>query len=198
MQCVRTSIDAGRSETGMVAEGLCNLQNLVSQLPSRPQYNGPRSLGLALLAPLLLLPQLMHLRWQGILMLIQADVTFQARTHCLAYSCFPQTSRMVSLCAVSGTLASFSITDCESSMVDKDILFSITYGRSSRSKAATSTGAPEGLVANCARHCYNGDVADVLGSLPRSNSFCKQVPCFRGPYQHAVQCLQGKLMGHFG
>lgn len=57
-----TSIDAGRSETGMMAEGFGHLQYLVSQLPGRAQYNCTRPLWLALLPLLLLLPQLVHLQ----------------------------------------------------------------------------------------------------------------------------------------
>ena len=59
---VHTSIDAGRSEAGVVAQRFSNLQNLISQLPSWAQYNCPGSLGLTLLPPLLLLPQLLHLQ----------------------------------------------------------------------------------------------------------------------------------------
>lgn len=63
-----TSIDAGRSETGMVAQGFGHLQNLVSQLSGWAQYNRPGSLGLALLPTLLLLLQLVHLQRQNIVM----------------------------------------------------------------------------------------------------------------------------------
>lgn len=58
---MRTSVDAGRSETGMVAQGFGHLQNLVSQLSGWAQDNRPGSLRLALLPTLLLLPQLVHL-----------------------------------------------------------------------------------------------------------------------------------------
>ena len=60
--CVCTSVDASRSETGVVAQGFSHLQDLVSQFSGWAQHNRPGSLGLALLPPLLLLPQLLHLQ----------------------------------------------------------------------------------------------------------------------------------------
>lgn len=59
---MRTSVDTGRSETSMVAEGFGHLQYLVSQLASGAEHDCSRPLWLALLPLLLLLPQLMHLQ----------------------------------------------------------------------------------------------------------------------------------------